>query len=251
LSADYGIARSQEQGMTLGPVGETLSRKLKQSFSPQRLEVVDESHLHAGHSGSHPQGESHFRVDIMAEAFSGKSRVERHRMVNEALAAELKSRVHALAIRAKAPEDGLIFAAIAAEDGRLVALLRHNDLPTDDLAGATKRYFGFMTAAGDLAAAGGLETCDGHALLRSISVADDWRGKGLGRAMVRKLLAEARRGGADVAYLLTHSAKGFFAKMGFTEIDRGEVPAAIALTSQFSGARCSSAEAMVLKLMAP
>ena len=89
--------------MTLGPVGETLSRKLKQSFSPQRLAVIDESSLHAGHAGAHPQGESHFRIDIVAEAFAGKSLIERHRMVNEALAAELKSRVHALAIRAKAP----------------------------------------------------------------------------------------------------------------------------------------------------
>ena len=89
--------------MTLGPVGETLSRKLRQSFSPQHLAVIDESSLHAGHAGAHPQGESHFRVDIVAEAFIGKSLIERHRMVNQALAAELKSRVHALAIKAKAP----------------------------------------------------------------------------------------------------------------------------------------------------
>ena len=92
--------------MTLGPVGEALSRKLTQSLSPLSLKVIDESSLHAGHAGSHPQGESHFRIDIVSQAFSGKSRVERHRMVNAVLAAELKSRVHALAIKARAPEEG-------------------------------------------------------------------------------------------------------------------------------------------------
>lgn len=89
--------------MTLGPVGETLSHKLKQSFSPQHLEVIDESGLHAGHAGAHPHGESHFRVDIVSEAFSGKSRIERHRMVNAAVASLLEARIHALAIRAQAP----------------------------------------------------------------------------------------------------------------------------------------------------
>jgi len=89
--------------MTHGPLGETLSRKLRQSFSPKHLDVIDESSLHAGHAGAHPEGESHFRIDIVSEAFAGKTRIERHRMINEALAAELKSRVHALAIKAKAP----------------------------------------------------------------------------------------------------------------------------------------------------
>ena len=87
----------------LGPVGQTISAKLRQSFSPAALEVIDESHPHAGHSGSRPDGESHFRVKIVADAFRGKSRVEQHRMVNAALAEELKERVHALAIQSSAP----------------------------------------------------------------------------------------------------------------------------------------------------
>ncbi|MFL5259666.1 MAG: BolA family protein [Hyphomicrobiales bacterium] len=91
--------------MTLGPVGETLSRTLEKSFAPQRLEVIDESHLHAGHAGSHPRGESHFRIYIVSSAFSGKSRLERHRMVNNAVASLLQSRVHALAVKASAPDD--------------------------------------------------------------------------------------------------------------------------------------------------
>ena len=88
--------------MVLGPVGQTISAKLAQAFVPRALEVIDESHLHAGHSGARPDGESHFRVKIVAEAFRGKSRVDRHRLVNAALADELRERVHALAIEASA-----------------------------------------------------------------------------------------------------------------------------------------------------
>lgn len=87
----------------LGPVGQTISAKLKQHFAPAALEVIDESHRHAGHSGAHPSGESHFRVKIVAEVFRAKSRVEQHRMINAALAEELRARVHALAIQASAP----------------------------------------------------------------------------------------------------------------------------------------------------
>lgn len=87
----------------LGPVGQRISAKLTQAFAPASLEVIDESHHHAGHSGARPDGESHFRVVVVAEAFRGKSRVEQHRMVNAALADELKQRVHALAIQSSAP----------------------------------------------------------------------------------------------------------------------------------------------------
>ncbi|HLQ91909.1 MAG TPA: BolA family protein [Xanthobacteraceae bacterium] len=81
--------------------------KLTKSFAPSGLDVVDESHLHEGHAAHRPGGETHFRVHIVSEAFAGKSRLVRHRMVNEALASELADRVHALAIRATAPgEDG-------------------------------------------------------------------------------------------------------------------------------------------------
>ncbi len=89
--------------MTLGPVGKTLEQKLRAAFQPAVLNVVDESNQHAGHAGSHPAGESHFRVTIVAQAFKGQSRVACHRMVNDVLAQELKERVHALAIEASAP----------------------------------------------------------------------------------------------------------------------------------------------------
>ena len=79
--------------------------KLTATFAPQRLEVVNESHLHAGHAGSPGSGDSHFRVLIIAPAFAAKSRIERHRMVNAVLAAELGGGVHALAIKAQAPDE--------------------------------------------------------------------------------------------------------------------------------------------------
>jgi BolA protein len=81
---------------------ERIVEKLTQAFGPDRLDVVDESHLHAGHSGARPGGETHFRVYIVSKSFDGKSRIERHRMVNELLAAELAGGVHALAIQADA-----------------------------------------------------------------------------------------------------------------------------------------------------
>ena len=90
----------------LGPVGQRISAKLAQAFAPAALEVIDESHHHAGHSGARPDGESHFRIRIVAEAFRGKSRVDQHRMINAALADELAERVHALAIEAKSPASG-------------------------------------------------------------------------------------------------------------------------------------------------
>ena len=77
--------------------------KLTQAFAPERLEVIDDSHRHEGHAGARPGGETHYSVYIVSEAFRRKSRIDRHRMVNATLEAELKGGVHALAIRAAAP----------------------------------------------------------------------------------------------------------------------------------------------------
>src|ERR1700739_800698 len=82
---------------------DTIINKLREAFSPESLDVSDESHLHEGHSGHRPGGETHFRVDILSSAFQGKSRIERHRMINATLAGELAGSVHALAIKAQAP----------------------------------------------------------------------------------------------------------------------------------------------------
>jgi BolA protein len=83
-----------------------IEEKLTQAFQPESLSVIDESHLHAGHAGARPGGETHFRVSVVSKSFAGKSRVERHRMVNSVLAEELAGPVHALAVQPAAPGEG-------------------------------------------------------------------------------------------------------------------------------------------------
>lgn len=82
----------------LGPIGLKLQAKLQAALAPHALLLIDESNQHHGHAGAHPSGESHFRVRIASKAFAGKTLLQKHRMVNEAVAEELKARVHALAI---------------------------------------------------------------------------------------------------------------------------------------------------------
>ncbi len=82
---------------------DVIINKLREAFTPESLDVADESHLHEGHAGHRPGGETHFRLYIVSQAFEGKSRIERHRMINATLSAELAGSVHALAIRAEAP----------------------------------------------------------------------------------------------------------------------------------------------------
>ena len=88
-----------------GAVEQKIYDKLTAALAPISLEVIDESHLHAGHAGARPGGESHFRVKIVSEAFKGIPLIKRHRLVNEALAEELAGPIHALAIKASPPED--------------------------------------------------------------------------------------------------------------------------------------------------
>jgi len=88
-----------------------MESRLKEAFSPLRLDVINESHLHAGHhhvDGGHEaafdgSGETHFRIRIVAPAFAGMSRIERHRAVNDILSPQLKAGLHALAIEPAAP----------------------------------------------------------------------------------------------------------------------------------------------------
>ena len=81
----------------------TIREKLTKAFAPTRLDVINESHLHAGHRSSPGTGESHFRVLIVSAAFTGTPRVARHRAVNKLLEPELKGKVHALALHTFAP----------------------------------------------------------------------------------------------------------------------------------------------------
>ena len=79
-------------------VRDVIVEKLSVKFTPSHLEVIDESAKHQGHSGSRPEGETHFRVRIATPAFAGLSRLAQHRAVMETLDAELKAGVHALAV---------------------------------------------------------------------------------------------------------------------------------------------------------
>ena len=88
-----------------------MEAKLSAAFSPERLEIINESHLHAGHHhedrGEHEvydgTGETHFRVRIVSDAFTGLSRIARHRAINDLLKDELNTGVHALALEPSAP----------------------------------------------------------------------------------------------------------------------------------------------------
>jgi BolA protein len=86
-----------------GPLAEIIAARLSENLTPTRLEVINDSHHHAGHMGDDGTGESHFTVIVESERFIGLNRVARQRLVNQALADLLSSRIHALAIRARAP----------------------------------------------------------------------------------------------------------------------------------------------------
>jgi BolA protein len=86
-------------------VQNAIRAKLTAALAPAALDIVDESHLHAGHAGARPGGETHFRVRVVAAAFAGKSRVERQRLVYRTLADELAGGVHALAMTTLTPDE--------------------------------------------------------------------------------------------------------------------------------------------------
>lgn len=86
-------------------VAGTMEEKLRAAFQPTRLDIEDQSHLHAGHAGHNPEGESHFHVVLVSAAFSGMNRVQRQRAVYAVLAEELKGRVHALSLETRTPPE--------------------------------------------------------------------------------------------------------------------------------------------------
>ena len=86
-------------------VAQTLREKLTRALAPERLEIIDESHLHAGHAGAREGGESHFRIDVVSAAFAGRARIARHRLVHDILAEEIAGPVHALSLTARTPDE--------------------------------------------------------------------------------------------------------------------------------------------------
>jgi len=86
-------------------VAEIIKIKITDALAPSRLEITDDSARHAGHAGASGVGESHFKVVVVSEIFEGKSRIERHMLVNEALADELRGPIHMLQIKAITPAE--------------------------------------------------------------------------------------------------------------------------------------------------
>ncbi len=86
-------------------IADRIHAKLTAALQPTRLVIHDESHRHAGHAGARPEGETHFRVEIVSSAFAGESRIARQRRVYALLAEELSERVHALALTTRTPEE--------------------------------------------------------------------------------------------------------------------------------------------------
>ena len=82
-----------------------LSTKIKKQLVVSHLEIIDESHLHAGHSGARPEGNSHFKAIVVSADFDGISRIKRHQMIYSILKDEMKSHIHALAITALTPQE--------------------------------------------------------------------------------------------------------------------------------------------------
>ena len=123
-------------------------------------------------------------------------------------------------------------------------LLAASKLP---VAGVAESLDGFIVAEtdGGLAGVAGLERCADNALLRSVAVAEEWRGRGLGNALVTQLISNAEREGLDRLYLLTTTADRWFPAFGFTRISRDDVPAEVRATSEFRDICPSSAIVMM------
>jgi BolA protein len=92
-------------------VAERLRACLEQALQPARLQIVDESARHHGHVGARPEGETHFQVTVVSAAFTGRSRLERQRLVHQAAAELLRGPIHALSIRALTPEEAPVSAS--------------------------------------------------------------------------------------------------------------------------------------------
>lgn len=140
------------------------------------------------------------------------------------------------------------FEPIDAGEPDFIKMLEAEGLPTGDLAGDSKRYFGHRDALGELIAAGGLELCGSNAILRSCVVAPGQKGQGLGGQLIEAIIDTARGRQIGLLFLLTESASGFFLKYGFQETDRRTVPVEIAGSAQFSEICPQSAAAMTLGL---
>jgi amino-acid N-acetyltransferase len=130
------------------------------------------------------------------------------------------------------------------------ALLLASGLPTDGVASSIDGFF-VAEHEGALVGVVGIEQCcREYALLRSTAVASEWQGRGIGRQLVERAIADAESNGTKALYLLTMTAERYFPSFGFVKTSRDLVPAQVAATAEFCGACPSSATVMSLELTA-
>ena len=132
---------------------------------------------------------------------------------------------------------------------QLEVLLRDNNLPTQDCAVQAQNFFGVFDGD-ELIAAGGLEPAADYALLRSVVVQKQYRASGLARSISLYLIGLAEADSKKAVYLLTETAEAYFEKLGFSSVDRAQVPRAITQTRQFTSLCPDTASCMVLTLPA-
>ena len=131
----------------------------------------------------------------------------------------------------------------------VIVQLKDCGLPTDDLSAANLAHFELAEdVRGHIVGLAGFDRAAGDALLRSLAVAPDWRGRRLGEALVARREAAARRAGVNCFYLLTTSAADYFRRLGYVDVPRAEVPAAIAAHAQFRSLCPASATCLAKRL---
>jgi amino-acid N-acetyltransferase len=122
-------------------------------------------------------------------------------------------------------------------------LLEANDLPLDGVRDALPAFV-VAESGDDVVGVAGLEVCGGDALLRSVAVAGEWRSRGLGRALVARVISDAEARGLRALYLLTTTAERYFPTFGFERVERDRVPAPIRATKEFQESCPESATVM-------
>jgi arsenite methyltransferase len=137
----------------------------------------------------------------------------------------------------------------AADTARVAALLAGADLPVAGLADQFEDGFVVAEVEGEAAGAAGLEIYGAYGLLRSVVVAEAWRGRGLGESLVRERLDYARRRGVRRVYLLTTTAPAWFVRLGFSHVSRDAVPAGVRRSPEFSGICPDSAAVLEQRLV--
>jgi N-acetylglutamate synthase-like GNAT family acetyltransferase len=141
-------------------------------------------------------------------------------------------------------------AAVPGDLAAVERLLTTSGLPLDGVREALP-HFVVAEAGDDVVGVAGLEVCCDNALLRSVAVADVWRSRGLGRALVTRVIADAEARGIHALYLLTTTAEHYFPSFGFRQVARDDVPADVRATAEFKSACPASATVMARPLGEP